>query len=133
MGVEPYLVASTVEGILAQRLIRRLCKACKQPYMPQPGDLPDDFPAGEVTTLYKAGACRTCREAGYTGRAGIYELLITDNETRRLCTSGASTGTIRDHALKSGMLTLRQSGYKRVLAGDTTLEEVQRITRGDIG
>lgn len=133
MGVEPYLVASTVEGILAQRLIRRLCKACKQAYVPESGDLPSDFPVEEGMTLYKPGACRTCRELGYTGRAGVYELLVTDAETRRLCTSGASTGTIREHALKAGMLTLRQSGYKRVLAGETTLEEVQRITRGDIG
>ena len=133
MGVEPYLVASTVEGILAQRLIRRLCKACKQPYVPEPRDLPEDFPEAAGQTLYKAVGCRQCRESGYSGRAGVYELLVTDKEIRRLCTAGASSGTIREHALKAGMQTLRQSGYGRVLRGETTLEEVQRITRGDVG
>ncbi len=132
MGVEPYLVASTVEGILAQRLIRRLCKACKQPYIPEPRDLPEDFPEAIGKTIYKAVGCRQCREAGYSGRAGVYELLVTDKEIRRLCTAGASSGSIREHALQAGMQTLRQSGYGRVLRGETTLEEVQRITRGDV-
>lgn len=132
MGVEPYLVASTVEGILAQRLIRRLCKVCKQSYVPQAGELPDDFPVGDSRSIFKPVGCRACREAGYAGRAGVYELLVVDKEIRRLCTTGASTGSIREYALKHGMQSLRQSGYTRVLGGETTLEEVQRITRGDV-
>ncbi len=132
MGVEPYLVASTVEGVLAQRLIRRLCKVCKQSYVPEPRDLPDDFPTGEGRSIYKPVGCRACREAGYAGRAGVYELLLVDKEVRRLCTTGASTGAIREYALQHGMRSLRQSGYSRVLNGETTLEEVQRITRGDV-
>ena len=133
MGVEPYLVASTVEGILAQRLIRRLCKECKQPDTPEARDLPRDFPNAAGKTIYKPVGCRSCRDSGYSGRAGVYELLTVDKEIRRLCTTGASTGTIREHALQAGMQTLRQSGYHRVLRGETTLEEVQRITRGDAG
>lgn len=133
MGVEPYLVASTVEGILAQRLIRRLCKVCKAAYQPSGRDLPEDFPPINGQTIYRPVGCRQCRETGYSGRAGVYELLVTDTEIRRLCTAGASSGTIREHALKAGMQTLRQSGYQRVLRGETTLEEVQRITRGDVG
>lgn len=133
MGVEPYLVASTVEGVLAQRLIRRLCKACKKPYLPETADLPEDFPCTVGQTVYQPVGCRSCRESGYAGRAGVYELLIVDKEIRQLCTAGASTGAIREHALRAGMQTLRQSGYSRVLRGETTLEEVQRITRGDIG
>jgi len=132
MGVEPYLVASTVEGVLAQRLIRRLCKVCKQSYVPEPGELPEDFPAISGRSIFKPVGCRACREAGYAGRAGVYELLLVDKEVRRLCTTGASTGAIREYALQHGMQSLRQSGYTRVLGGETTLEEVQRITRGDV-
>ena len=131
MGVEPYLVASTVEGVLAQRLIRRLCKVCKQSYVPEPGELPEDFPIKSGRSIYKPVGCRACREAGYSGRAGVYELLLVDKEIRRLCTAGGSTGSIREYALQHGMQSLRQSGYTRVLGGETTLEEVQRITRGD--
>lgn len=131
MGVEPYLVASTVEGILAQRLVRKLCERCKQPYTPDPKDLPPDFPEPNIETLYKPVGCRDCRDIGYTGRMGVYELLRNDPEIKKLCVAGASSGVIRDYGLTHGMLTLRQSGYQRVIDGVTTLEEVMRITRGE--
>lgn len=132
MGVEPYLVASTVEGVLAQRLIRRLCTKCKQPFEPTPDDLPPDFPEPSIPKLYRAQGCRDCRDAGFTGRMGIYELLNNDEQIKHLCAEEASAGEIRKHAIQQGMLTLRQSGYKRVLDGITTLEEVIRISRGDL-
>ncbi|MCA8999372.1 MAG: type II/IV secretion system protein [Planctomycetaceae bacterium] len=132
MGVEPYLVASTVEGILAQRLVRRLCQRCKQPHPVIPDDLPPDFPVQGVTELFSPVGCRDCRDSGYSGRTGVHELLVTDAETKRLCVEQASTGEIRDYAIQQGMVTLRQAGYRKVVSGTTTLEEVVRITRGDV-
>jgi general secretion pathway protein E/type IV pilus assembly protein PilB len=131
MGVEPYLVASTVEGILAQRLIRLLCKHCKQAFEPEQDMLPADLPR-PVEKLYLPIGCRNCRDSGYSGRSGVHELLVNDAETKALCAERASAGVIREHALKKGMITLRQSGYRRVLAGESTLEEVVRVTRGDV-
>ncbi|SFI48028.1 general secretion pathway protein E/type IV pilus assembly protein PilB [Planctomicrobium piriforme] len=133
MGVEPYLVASTVEGILAQRLLRKLCPRCKRPKTFLPEDLPSDFPALEAMQLYEPGGCRDCRDTGYTGRTGVHELLVNDEEIRHLCNERASTGVIRTHALKKGMVSLRMAGFRKVLDGTTTMEEVMRITRGDLG
>lgn len=131
MGVEPYLVASTVEGILAQRLVRKLCERCKEPYHPDPKDLPPDFLELDFETLYKPVGCRDCRDLGYSGRMGVYELLKNDAEVKRLCVEGASSGVIREYGLAHNMLTLRNSGYQRVIEGDTTLDEIVRITRGE--
>jgi general secretion pathway protein E/type IV pilus assembly protein PilB len=132
MGVEPYLVASTLEGVLAQRLVRTLCRQCKRAYQPDLADLPDDFPKQPATQLWNPVGCRACRDSGFSGRSGIFELLVNDAEVRRLCIERASAGAIRDHALRHDMLTLRQYGYKKALAGETTVDEVARITRGDI-
>ncbi|TWT49880.1 Type II secretion system protein E [Thalassoglobus neptunius] len=131
MGVEPYLVASTVEGILAQRLVRKLCSRCKRPFKPDPGMLPEDFPQPDIETLYEPVGCRDCRDIGFTGRSGVYELLKNDSKIKQLCIDQASSGVVREYGLKHGMLTLRQSGYQRMIDGVTTLEEVVRITRGD--
>ncbi len=133
MGVEPYLVASTVEGILAQRLLRRLCTRCKVAHTYQPEDLPHDFPALEGRQLYVPRGCRDCRDTGYSGRTGVHELLVNDEEIRHLCNERASTGAIRTNALKKGMVSLRMAGFRKMLDGTTSLEEVMRITRGDIG
>lgn len=132
MGVEPYLVASTVEGVLAQRLVRVLCKRCKQKFVPEPGTLPEDFPNQNPEFLYKAVGCRECRETGYAGRKAIFELLRTDAQIGKLCVNRASSGEIREYALSKGMLTLRQSGFSRVLDGLTSLDEVLRITKMDV-
>ncbi|MEW4487728.1 ATPase, T2SS/T4P/T4SS family [Thalassoglobus sp. JC818] len=131
MGVEPYLVASTVEGILAQRLVRKLCARCKRPVKPDPSMLPEDFPKPDIETLYEPVGCRDCRDIGFTGRSGVYELLKNDSKIKQLCIEQASAGVVREYGLKHGMLTLRQSGYQRMIDGVTTLEEVVRITRGD--
>ena len=132
MGVEPYLVASTVEGVLAQRLLRRLCPKCREPFTPKVDELAPDFPVEQLPdTLYRPRGCRECREMGYSGRTGIYELLHNDPTIRRLCTEHASSGQIRDYALRQGMTTLRQSGWQQVIAGVTSIDEVLRITRGD--
>jgi general secretion pathway protein E/type IV pilus assembly protein PilB len=132
MGVEPYLVASTVEGVLAQRLVRKLCPHCKEAYRPNPDDLPPDFPAERPEMLHRPRGCRECRETGYAGRTGVFELLTNDAVIRKLCIERASSGQIRDYAIRHGMTTLRQSGWQRVLDGLTSVDEVLRITKGDV-
>jgi general secretion pathway protein E/type IV pilus assembly protein PilB len=132
MGVEPYLVASTLEGVLAQRLLRVLCPACKEEYTPRPEDLPPDLPPETVKTLWRPVGCRECRGTGFTGRTGIFELLPTGSEVRKLCIDRADAGQIREFAIKHGMMTLRQCGWLKVREGVSTIEEVLRITKGDI-
>lgn len=132
MGVEPFLVASTVEGVLAQRLVRRLCANCRQTYVPKGGDLPEDFPRERLAgTLWKAGGCEQCRGTGYRGRIGIYELLVANQEIRDLATQRAPSNLIKDAATRAGMQTLRSDGWDKVLAGSTTVEEVLRVSKAD--
>lgn len=132
MGVEPYLCASTVEGVLAQRLVRRLCNKCKVPFHPTDHDVPDDFPRPLPETLFKPAGCRDCRDTGYSGRVGIFELMCTDDAIRQLCIERASSTQIRHVALKHGLITLRQCGYGRVIEGVTSIDEIARITKGDL-
>ena len=131
MGVEPYLVASTVEGILAQRLVRRLCKHCKFEVPASSVELPD-YHGEWPETVWKAGSCRECRETGYSGRIGIYELLRTDATMKNMCAENVSAGEIRTHAMSQGMISLRGSGLEKVALGITSLEEIMRVTRGDV-
>lgn len=132
MGVEPYLVASTVEGVLAQRLVRRLCPHCKQQVPTSRIDMPEDFPQPWPEFVYDVRGCRECRDTGYSGRIGVFELLRTDAVVQRMCAEEKSATEIREYALKAGMTTLRQSGWEQVLAGVTSVDEVLRITRGDL-
>lgn len=135
MGVEPFLVANTVEGVLAQRLVRVLCEECKESYRPDVDDLPDDFPVearlDPRLRLYRPGGCESCRRTGYRGRMGIYELLVTNEEVRQLASQGASSDVIKKAAIKGGMETLRMDGWSKVLSGATTLAEVLRVTKAD--
>lgn len=132
MGVEPYLVASTVEGVLAQRLVRRLCPHCKEAYHPEAGEIPPDFPDDTYPEkFYRPRGCRQCRDTGYSGRTGIYELLKADVIIRRLCVERADTNQIADYARREGMVTLRQSGWQKVRDGVTSVDEILRITKGD--
>ncbi len=127
MGIEPYLAASVVEGVLAQRLVRKLCSRCKRSYRPSFDELPADLPCPHDATFFEAVSCRHCHQTGYSGRTAIFELLCTDSTVRQLCTRSASTGELRDYALKSGMHTLKQNGWQRVLSGETTIDEVLRV------
>ncbi len=133
MGVEPFLVSSTVEAIMAQRLVRRLCTHCREPLNLQKDETPEDFPWEKLTdqTIYKPVGCRHCRDVGYTGRLGIYELLVTTDELRELALNRASTWDIKKAAVSNGMLTLRDDGWDKVLSGQTSIDEVVRITKGD--
>ncbi|HEX5272223.1 MAG TPA: ATPase, T2SS/T4P/T4SS family [Gemmataceae bacterium] len=137
MGIEPFLVASTVEGVMAQRLVRTICPECKVKYTPDLDDLPMDFPledrnSGPVPTLYKGAGCRACRQSGYRGRSGIYELMVTGDVIRELVVQRVNSSLIRHEAIKGGMITLRKDGWRKVLQGITTIEEVARTTAGDI-
>jgi general secretion pathway protein E/type IV pilus assembly protein PilB len=132
MGAEPYLVASTVEGVMAQRLVRILCSHCKAPYRPTDDDVPPDFPRPLPEKIWKPVGCRHCRDTGFSGRTGIFELLHTDEGVRQLCVERASATRIRDYALKHGMTTMRQDGWRKVLAGTASVEDVVRITKGDL-
>jgi type II secretion system protein E len=136
MGVEPFLVASTVEGVMAQRLVRRLCTNCKEIYVPKDEELPPDFPRDKLKEiggkLYRSVGCRTCRNVGYAGRMGIYELLLTTNKIRQLAHDRASTWAITQAAAEEGMTTLRVDGWRKVISGRTTVDEVAQTTKGDI-
>lgn len=135
MGIEPFLVASTIEAVMAQRLVRRLCAKCREPYKPAADDMPRDFPWDDFEAaggqLYRAKGCRDCRELGYAGRQGIFELCETTDPVRQLAHDRASSWEIRKAALATGMRTLRQDAWRQCLNGVTTVDEVVRVTRGD--
>ncbi|MCA8997172.1 MAG: Flp pilus assembly complex ATPase component TadA [Planctomycetaceae bacterium] len=131
IGVDPFLVASTVEGVLAQRLVRRLCPDCCVEYIAESDAVPSDFDVSPGTLLKRAVGCKTCSGIGYRGRIPIFELLQTDRTVQRLCSESAPASDIRRHGLRVGMTTLRQSGWQRVLAGTTTVDEVIRCCTSD--
>ena len=135
MGLEPFLVSSTIEAVMAQRLVRTLCTHCKQPYYPKPEALPSDFPQDGLASgapLYRQVGCRDCRHVGYRGRVGLFELLITTEEIRQLSHERVSSWAIQQAAVRQGMRTLREDGWRKVLAGRTTIDEVLRVTKGKV-
>ncbi len=129
MGVEPYLVASSLEAVLAQRLVRVLCTHCKQPdQSPTAQQFKAKLGIGAEQTLFKAVGCRECRNTGFFGRHAIFEWMDTDEEIRQLILKSASTDQIRAAARKGGMRTLAEDGWRMVAAGVTTVEEVLSVT-----
>ena len=133
MGVEPFLVASTVEAVMSQRLVRRLCNDCKSPVKLKAKDLPPDFPTELIDgqDLFEAVGCRECRNVGYSGRLGVYELMLTTDAIRELATERASSWQLKKSAVEGGMTTLRDDAWRKVLSGTTSVDEVLRITKGD--
>lgn len=135
MGVEPFLVSSTVEGVMAQRLVRKLCTECRQEYKPAQEELPEDFPIDSrldpELRLYQPNGCEKCRGTGFRGRIGIYELLVSNEEIRQLATQKVSSQVIKQAAMKAGMQTLRADGWQKVLDGITTVDEVLRVSKAD--
>ncbi len=131
MGIEPFLVATSVHLICAQRLIRRICKDCSEPVDVPPQALIDEgFTPEEAKTvqIMKGKGCTTCNKTGYKGRTGLYEVMEVDDEIRELVLVGASAVELKKKAIERGMITLRRSGLIKVAAGWTTLEEVARET-----
>jgi general secretion pathway protein E/type IV pilus assembly protein PilB len=135
MGIEPFLVASTVEAVMAQRLVRTLCKECREPFDPKQDDMPKDFPWEEFQKrgkpLFQPKGCRACRQLGFIGRQGIFELCHTTDSVRQLAHDRASSWEIRQAARKDGMRTLREDAWCKVMNGITTVDEVLRVTKGD--
>jgi general secretion pathway protein E len=129
MGVEPYLLASSLLGVLAQRLVRKLCPECKRAYAPAAADLAELGEHAAVGQLYAPGGCSTCHGSGYAGRTGVYELLVVDAQGKRLIHAAGGEQPLRDHARAQGMQTLREDGMRWVRSGTTSLEELVRVTR----
>ncbi|MCL6550918.1 MAG: Flp pilus assembly complex ATPase component TadA [Acidothermus cellulolyticus] len=131
MGIEPFLVGSALDCVLAQRLARRLCEKCKEPYMPTPQSLREaKFPwrDGEpLPTLYRAVGCAACSKTGYKGRIALHEVMTVTEEIERLAVERASAEAIGRVAREQGMVTLREDGLRKVAAGVTTLEEIFRV------
>ncbi len=129
IGVEPYLVSAALEGVLAQRLVRKICTNCKEPF-----DAPSNIRhaverlAGPVETLYHGRGCKKCRQTGYSGRIGIYELLVPNEEMRDSLNTELSVSQLHRLAGEAGMVGLRQDGMEKVRSGITTADEVLRVT-----
>ena len=131
MGVQPFLITATVEAILAQRLVRRICKDCKEEHVPDADTLADlELTSDQIVgkTFFRGRGCDKCSGSGYKGRLGLYELLVMTDELRDLVVRNASTEEIRDLARKAGMVTLRDSGMVNMFEGHTTADEVIRET-----
>ena len=128
MGIEPFLLASSLIGVLAQRLARLLCPHCKRAVQADDGELEQLGLAGPLM-LYRAGACPECSHSGYRGRTGLYELLLVDEELRSLIHQGGDEQQLRRLAQEKGMALLRDDGLARAVAGETALEEILRVTR----
>jgi len=132
MGIEPFLLSSSLLGVMAQRLVRRLCADCRRlgpANAAQRMELPPEL---RERLLHEAVGCAACKETGYRGRTGIYEMLIVDRECAELIHSGASEQMLRDHNARHGVVSLRADGMRWIAAGETTLDEVLRVTRASV-
>ena len=131
MGIEPYLITSSVNGVLSQRLVRRLCEHCKQPYEPEPAVRASSGLQRlslNPSHLYKAVGCEHCRQSGYAGRCGIHELLVIDDNMRRGILDGLDASSLHTRATAAGMHTLYEDGLRKVADGVTSLDELLRVT-----
>ena len=135
MGVEDYLLTSTVIGIQAQRLVRTLCPECNQPYTALPELVAElglaKFANGGDITLYHAKGCKQCANTGYVGRISIIEMMPMTDPMRTLVMRHANANELRAQAIKDGMVTMYEDGMRKALRGVTTFEEVLRVTRED--
>jgi len=127
IGVEPFLVSASLLLVVAQRLIRRLCPECKEPYEPTPEEREKLKLTGK-TKIYQAKGCEKCHLTGYKGRIAIHEMMVIDKELRRLIAQGKPDDVIKEAALERGMLTLQESGFRKVRQGISSLEEVLAVT-----
>jgi general secretion pathway protein E len=134
MGIEPFLISSSVLAVLAQRLVRMLCMDCREPFTPTESELVriGMSPSRLNGPLYRAKGCRNCRNTGYRGRTAVHELMVIDDEIRSLVMQKADGATLRRSCTARGMKLLRQDGADRIVAGHTTVEELLRVTQEDI-
>jgi type IV pilus assembly protein PilB len=131
MDIEPFLVGSALDCVVAQRLARRLCDRCKQPYAAEPQDLINlrvGFEAGmQVPTLFRPVGCTSCSNTGYRGRIAVHEVMTVSEEIERMAVARASSAEIGRLAREQGMLTLREDGWQKAMLGDTSIEEILRV------
>jgi general secretion pathway protein E len=138
MGIEPFLVASSLTAILAQRLVRRICPDCRVPYQPTDEELreigvtPSLLASSGRKQIYRVGGCRLCNRTGYHGRTGIYEFLLVDDDIRQFILKNVDSTTIKKAAMEKGMHTLLEDGAQKVLHSETTIAEVLSVTQEDI-
>ncbi len=132
MQVEPFLVASSLLAVLAQRLVRTICPECREAYQANEEELSEiGLTLKDVQTLYRGRGCNSCQFTGYRGRLGIFELMVINDEIRAAIMNNADSSTIKSRAREFGMKTLREDGALKVIAGVTTVAEVTRVTRED--
>ncbi|CAB1370838.1 type II secretion system ATPase GspE [Denitratisoma oestradiolicum] len=129
MGIEPFLLGSSLLGVLAQRLVRRLCPDCRSLYAPSAAEWAQAGSGERPATLWRAVGCPACKGSGYQGRSGIYELMQVDDELRRLIHDQSGEPTLRSAARTGGMLNLKEDALRWVMQGETSLEEILRVTR----
>jgi type IV pilus assembly protein PilB len=131
MEIEPFLISSSINCVVGQRLVRKICNSCKVPYTPDKYLLEElgIKSGGKPLTLYKGEGCKNCRDTGYKGRVGMYEVLTVTDEIRREILKKSDSSAIRNSALKSGFVPLREDGIQKVLDGITTIEEVMQATQ----
>jgi type IV pilus assembly protein PilB len=131
IGVEPFMITATLEAVIAQRLVRRICANCKESFMPDDDLIRELGPKGEPLrghAFYYGKGCEECHHTGYRGRTGIFEVMRITDDIRKAVLAGASTGAVREEAVAAGMHSLRDSGLRAITAGRTTVEEVLRET-----
>ena len=133
IGIKPYLVASGVRAILAQRLVRTICTNCKETCTPDPVEISRlGFPVNlDEIELYHGTGCDNCNNTGHAGRLGVYELMVTNDRIRQMLMRNESATNIKRAAREGGMVTMREDAWKKALNGITTVEEVNRRTRMD--
>jgi general secretion pathway protein E/type IV pilus assembly protein PilB len=131
MGLEPFLVSSTIEGLLAQRLVRRVCAACREETKAKAAEFETGALPEDIRTFWRGRGCQECRGTGYRGRQGVFELVVLNDAVRDLVLKHASAGTVKRACVEAGLRSLREDGWDRVRAGITTPEEVIRITKAD--
>jgi type II secretory ATPase GspE/PulE/Tfp pilus assembly ATPase PilB-like protein len=130
MGVEPFLVSSSIEAVLAQRLVRTICKECKQEWRPSHArELPPDFELGPKDKLYKGAGCRECHNTGYAGRRALFELLVMSDNLREMVIKRQSASQILKAAREEGLVLMREAGWDLCRRGLTTPQEVLRVTK----
>ncbi len=132
MGIEPYLVASSLEAVAAQRLVRVICPNCKEQLTAGEAKvLRQRFNSKLPDVLYKGKGCKNCQETGYRGRIGIFEMMLVNDDIRSLILENASARDLRRIAARQGTTSLREDGFRHVREGRTTVEEVLRVTKDD--
>jgi type II secretory ATPase GspE/PulE/Tfp pilus assembly ATPase PilB-like protein len=133
IGVEPYLISSAVNAVLAQRLVRKICPQCKEEFTPSP-EMREFLNLQGFTSekTFRGKGCDRCRKTGYTGRLGIYEMMVMDDSLRDVVTSNPDVNQLRKLCRERGLVTLRQDGFDKVMKGLTTVDEILRVTEGGV-